>query len=183
MTLKIEFDVQSDSGAGEAGGALVLFTDESRALPDNLDAFAGEGTADTLTRLMETESFKGKAKAAVQTLLPPGGPFERAVVVGLGKAEERKASDVPLLGGAAQGVLGRAKTATLLIRWPAGDPDAEAIADLLLGMRLRAYAFDRYKTKKQEDEETPSRRVTAAVADPAATRKALKMRLSLAEGV
>ena len=30
--------------------------------------------------------------------------------------------------------------------------------DLALGVRLRAYRFDRYKTKRKEDEERPPRR-------------------------
>ena len=184
MAARIEFDVQSFSeAAGEGEGTLVLFTDESLALPEGLAEFAGEAGVQALTRLIEVEAFKGKAKASVQTLLPPGARFERAVIVGLGKPDERRPAEATLLGGAAFGALGRAKAATLLMRWPGGDPDPALSADLLLGMRLRAWVFDRYKTKKPDDEETPQRRVTAAVEDPDAAREALAQRLSLAEGV
>ena len=44
-------------------------------------------------------------------------------------------------------------------------------------MRLRAYAFDRYKTKRKDDEKPPATRsVTVAVGDVAAARKAYASR-------
>ena len=46
---------------------------------------------------------------------------------------------------------------------------------MALGARLRLYKFDRYKTKKKEDDENGGpTRITLAVADPAAARKAAK---------
>ena len=63
-------------------------------------------------------------------------------------------------------------------------PSAEDIAQMALGARLRLYKFDRYKTKKKEDDENGgATRITFAVADPAAARKAVKAADGLAEGV
>ena len=51
-------------------------------------------------------------------------------------------------------------------------------------MRLRAYAFDRYKTKRKDDEKPPAERsVTIAVGDVAAARKAYAPREAIADGV
>ena len=54
----------------------------------------------------------------------------------------------------------------------APDDAAEAAADLMLGMRLRAYRFDRYKTKKGDDDEPDGTlTVDIALADPAAAQE------------
>ena len=61
---------------------------------------------------------------------------------------------------------------------------AEQAADLALGVRLRAYAFDRYKTKRKDDEKPPDKRsMTVAVGDVAAARKAYATREAIGGGV
>jgi leucyl aminopeptidase len=57
-------------------------------------------------------------------------------------------------------------------------------ADLAVGMHLRNYVFDRYKTKKSEDDKAGgSKRAILAVDDAAATRRALREATALADGV
>ena len=57
-------------------------------------------------------------------------------------------------------------------------------ADIALGVRLRAYAFDRYKTKRKEDDEPPKEvHVTIAVAGVGAAQKAYVSREAVADGV
>ena len=48
-----------------------------------------------------------------------------------------------------------ATEATIIADLPGGALKPERIADMALGVRLRAYSFDRYKTKRKEDEQTP----------------------------
>jgi leucyl aminopeptidase len=61
---------------------------------------------------------------------------------------------------------------------------AEQAADLAQGVRLRAYAFDRYKTKRKEEEKPPAvRNITVAVGDIAAVRKADAPRVAISDGV
>jgi leucyl aminopeptidase len=60
---------------------------------------------------------------------------------------------------------------------------AARAADLAQGMRLRAYAFDRYKTKRKEEERRASLKVDIAVSDIAAARKAFAPREAIADGV
>jgi leucyl aminopeptidase len=53
-----------------------------------------------------------------------------------------------------------------------------------MGVRLRAYKFDRYKTKKKDGDDAPLRAdVSVAVEDVAATRKAFAPGAHLADGV
>ncbi len=72
----------------------------------------------------------------------------------------------------------------MIAEYPAGAMDAEAVADLALGARLRAYRFDLYKTKRKEEEERPDTvTLTLGAADPAAARRAYVDRAAVADGV
>jgi leucyl aminopeptidase len=106
------------------------------------------------------------------------------IVVGVGK-EEARPRDCTKLGGAAFGRLPRsAQEATIVADLPGGPLKAEDAADLALGASLRAYAFERYKTKRKEGEEPREYpKLTLAVADPAAARKAWADRSPVGEGV
>jgi leucyl aminopeptidase len=77
-----------------------------------------------------------------------------------------------------------ADEATIIVDLPGGAVKPDRIADLALGLQLRAYTFDRYKTKRKEGEEPPAKaQVTLGVADPAGVRKAWGERQAVAEGV
>ena len=81
-------------------------------------------------------------------LLAPAGPdFDRLIVVGTGEPAEIKEQDWVGLGGAAMGALGKAQSGDGPLR-TAGRRGSRraAAADFALGMKLRAYAFDNYKT-------------------------------------
>ena len=53
----------------------------------------------------------------------------------------------------------------------------EHVADFALGVRLRAYTFDRYKTKRKEGEEPAKQvKVTIAVADVGARAEGARAR-------
>jgi leucyl aminopeptidase len=72
----------------------------------------------------------------------------------------------------------------MIAEYPTGAMDPEGVADLALGARLRAYRFDRYKTKRKEEEERPDAvTLTLGAADPAAARRAFVDRAAVADGV
>jgi leucyl aminopeptidase len=76
-----------------------------------------------------------------------------------------------------------ANEATVIAELPGGAMTAARAADLAQGMRLRAYAFDRYKTKRDDDDKRVNVKVTVAVGDVAATRAAFAPREAIAGGV
>jgi len=84
------------------------------------------------------------------------------------------------------GKIAAAGNVTVLFDFPEGAAPAEAAADFAFGMRLRAYRFDRYKTKKKDGEDrngpTPAN-IAIALADPAAARKKWNAREAVADGV
>ncbi len=52
-----------------------------------------------------------------------------------------------------------------------------------MGVKLRAYAFDTYKTAKKDDDKPKDMKVTLAVADPKASKKAWSSAEAIADGV
>jgi leucyl aminopeptidase len=109
----------------------------------------------------------------------------RLVVVGVGKERDLKDRDLVKLGGVAiGGVPSTAAQATIVAEFAAGALKGDQIVSMVLGARLRAYSFDRYKTKRKEGEERPAKvEVNFACANPDATEKAWAGAVGLADGV
>ncbi len=165
-------------------GVLIVFCEEGLKL-GSAARRALEPTGDLLRRAAAADRFKGKNGSALDIIAPPGIAASRLVVVGVGRARDLKARDFVKLGGIAMGrIPGAASEATIVADLPGGAIKPDRIAELALGVRLRAYAFERYKTKRKEDEEKAAQvNVTLAVADVAAVRKAFAARGAVADGV
>ncbi|RXF74766.1 leucyl aminopeptidase [Hansschlegelia zhihuaiae] len=135
-----------------------------------------------LMRAAAAERFKAKVGASFELLAPALRGVDRLIVVGLGDGKEP--TDWVKLGGQIRGALpASAEDVVVLLDAAENAPDADAAADVALGMRLRSYSFDLYKTKKKDDEPAPLGKVTLAVADEAGAKKAWKLKEGLAEGV
>src|SRR5262249_19983898 len=89
------------------------------------------------------------------------------------------------LGGSAMGkVPSQASEATIFAEFASGALKPEQVAELALGTRLRAYNFDRYKTKRKEGEQPPAKtKLTIGVANASAVEKAWSAREAVADGV
>jgi leucyl aminopeptidase len=167
---------------GGLAATTVVFVADDRVLPAAVGALAG--AAQSVTRLMDLEGFKGASQSAMTALGHPELPCERLVLVGVGKAAERAKIDWIAAGGAAAGRL-KGGAASIVCALGAEPLTSAEAADVALGMRLRSYSFEKYKTKKKEKdgEEDRSSDVSLLVADPSAVKAALKTRTALAEGV
>jgi len=165
-------------------GVLIVFcNDQLKFGPATRKALAPTG--DLVQRAAKAEHFTGKSGTALELAMPEGLKLPRLVVVGAGKSADLTEKDFLKLGGVAMGkVPARAAEATVIAELPERAMRAEQAADLAQGVRLRAYAFERYKTKRKEGEEKAEHRtVTIAVSDVAGTRKALAPREAITEGV
>ena len=170
--------------AAPAKGVFFVFCDERRKLGAATLKALGPAAA-LVERAAKAEHFTGKSGSALDLAMPEGLKASRLVVIGAGKAAALTPKDLLTLGGTAMGKLpASAGEATIFADLPSGAMRAEAAAELAQGARLRAYRFDRYKTKRKDAEERPaSRTVTVAVADVAAARKADAPRAGVTEGV
>jgi leucyl aminopeptidase len=170
--------------AAPSRGVLVVFCDT--ALKFGPATAKALGTAAGLVaRAAKAEGFTGKSGTALDLVVPQGLKVARLVVAGAGKPADLKPNDFVKLGGAAMGkVPASAAEATIFAELPGGAMRPERAADLAQGVRLRAYAFDRYKTRRKDDDKpAASRRVTVGVADVAAARAAFAARAAIADGV
>ena len=170
-----------------AKGVLVVFCDEALKLgPATRKALAASG--DLVSRAAKAERFVGKSRSALDLTMPAGLNLARLLVVGVGKTSALESKDFVKLGGAAMGKIpAAAGEATIFAELPSGAMKPAQAADLALGVRLRAYGFDRYKTKRKEGEEEAAAAskvpVSVAVANVAAAVKAYAPREAMAEGV
>ena len=112
-------------------------------------ALAASG--DLVARAAKAERVIGKSGSVLELIVPQGLKVSRLLVVGDGKAGDLEPKDFLKLGGIAMGKLpANAGDATIFAELAGGAMSAARSADLAQGVRLRAYAFDRYKTKRKE---------------------------------
>ena len=141
--------------------------------------------ANLVTRAAATNQFKGKSGSTLDILAPEGLKAARLIVVGAGKLSGLKDNDFLKLGGAAAGKLRAGNDAvTIMAELADGPMKPEQTAAVASGVRLRAYKFDRYKTKKKDGEDAALRAdVVLAVADVPAARKAFVPDAHIVDGV
>ncbi len=165
-------------------GVLVVFTDASLQFgPQSREAL--RGTGDLVERAAGSEGFKGKLGTALEIVHPASLPVARLVVLGVGKPQDLKPRDFVRLGGIAAGKLGGgARDAAIFCELPRGAMKPDQAADIGLGVRLRSYKFDRYKTKRKDDDDRSAKgRVTLGTRDAGAARRAWRSREAVADGV
>src|SRR5262249_10292981 len=165
-------------------GVLILFCEEDLKFGAAARRII-ESTGDLITRAAAADRFKGKNGAALDIVAPGGLDVPRLVVLGVGKARDLKGQDFVKLGGAAMGkVPAAASEVSIVADLPGGPIKLDRLADFALGVQLRAYAFDRYKTKRKEGEEKRGQiTVTIAVPSVGAVEKAFAPRAAVAGGV
>jgi leucyl aminopeptidase len=107
------------------------------------------------------------------------------LVVGAGKGADLKERDFLKFGGTLAGKLNSGSEAVSVIaELPEGAMAPAQAAALAAGTRLRAYRFDRYKTKKKDGEDKGLKAdISIAVEDVAAAKKAFAPDASVVDGV
>ena len=171
--------------AAPRAGVLVAFCDDGLRLGTQTRAALGPAAA-LIGRAAAAEKFTGRLGSALDIAAPAKLTADRLVVVGLGKPRDLKPHDSLRLGGVGIGkVPSAAEQVTMIAEFPTGAMDPDTIADLALGARLRVYRFDRYKTRRKDEDVAPADTVTLTIgaADPAAARRAFVGRIALGDGV
>jgi leucyl aminopeptidase len=170
--------------AAPSKGVLVVFCDEQLKFgPATRKAL--QPAADLVQRAASGERFKGKSGSVLDLVLPAGLKATRLIVIGTGKTADLKGRDFTKLGGIAGGrIPAAAAAATVFAELATGAMKPDQAAALAFGIRVRGYSFDRYKTKRKDEDEKPARAsIAVAVGDVAAARRAWTGRQALADGV
>jgi leucyl aminopeptidase len=180
MTSK--FDITFARSAKASGGTAIVLK------PSDGDSYSGAATvdpSDNLARAAKTAKFKGKFGSKMELLAPKDSAADRLVAVGLGKTKELTRHDWIKAGGVAAAALNGADKATIYLDLPGLVVTGEQAADFALGMLLRAYRFDRYKSKKNDDDVQTDKtvRVTIAVSASITAKRAFETSEAVAGGV
>ncbi|MEO9188713.1 MAG: leucyl aminopeptidase, partial [Acetobacteraceae bacterium] len=170
-------DIAFAAPALPSAGALVVLIGEDTA-PSGLWAQADEATGGAVTRAFAAAEFKG-VKSKTCTILAPGAGLSRIVAVGLGKASEMNQRTLEEAGGHAVAALGRESRAALA----ADQLDPAQAAQTALGAVLRAYRFDRYRTKEKAEDKPRLARLSVLAANPGGAEAAFAPLKAVARGV
>ncbi|MBU1212223.1 MAG: leucyl aminopeptidase [Alphaproteobacteria bacterium] len=185
--LDVSFASLKDGGE-EVVGLLAVDGPEFGATGKAMDQ-SGDGI---LSRAAKAANFKGKAKSAAEILAPAGISASRVILVGGGDAEKAEENDWLMAGGAALAKLDthKAKSASLIVEVAGKSKLAqhEIAAAMALGAYLRSYKFDKYLTKKTEDNEDEPKpnglkKLVVHCSDPKKAEKAFERQRAIGDGV
>ncbi|WP_319414025.1 leucyl aminopeptidase [uncultured Cohaesibacter sp.] len=162
-------------------GAAVLFVGKSLTLGATASAL-DDKSAGAIKRAIKAADFKGGLLKTLQILAPAGLDLDQIILVGLGE-EALTEKDFAALGGAAMGAAKGAKEISLVAEADGVTIDGAAASLMAMGMKLRAYDFDLYKTEKGKPKEAKAAaNVTILSADSAAASKAWASDTVIADG-
>ena len=164
------------------GGVYAVFAGASLKLAPVAQKFLA-GAADQIAAAAKTSSFRGKLLSSMDILAPVGIACERLLVIGVEADKEKKKTDFAELGGYVLGKIGASKAATIAFAAPDGDWDAAAAAEFMMGAHLRAYRFDKYKTKIKPEDRPANLSLTIGVGDVGAAQAAALARNAIVGGV
>ncbi|MBK5911597.1 leucyl aminopeptidase [Rhodothalassium salexigens] len=146
-------DVKIEKPALPKAGTLAVFARGERLTRAAREA--DDATGGALTRAVQASSFAGKKSEMIDLLVPQGLDVDRLVLVGLGDdgdPGDLKTRDFAELGGKLVARLSTGGTRALTIALDddetGGVPAHEAAAELAFGAQLRAWRFDKYRTKE-----------------------------------
>jgi leucyl aminopeptidase len=158
-------------------GALVLLIGEGE-VPSGVWQQANEATGGAIERALKAAEFKG-AKGKTCTILAPGAGLTHVVAVGLGKPAELTVRLLNEAGGHAAAALLRESTASVAT----GTLQPSQATEVGLGATLRAYRFDRYRTKEKPEDKPKLTKLTLLTTDPPRAKSAWEPLHGVAKGV
>jgi len=158
-------------------GALALLVSEGEK-PSGLWQQADEATGGALSRAFEVAEFKG-AKGKTCLILAPGANLTRVLAIGLGKPAEMTRKVLEEAGGAIVTNLDKEPAAVVAN----SSLTAQQAADVALGAVLRAYRFDRYRTKEKPENKPKLAKLTVLTVEAGKAKSAWEPLEATAKGV
>ncbi|MBU8875576.1 leucyl aminopeptidase [Reyranella sp. MMS21-HV4-11] len=168
--MKVEFSAFPKAFAGNV--AVFVGADKQLlATAQSIDAASGGA----VVRAFEGGRFTG-AKGQTLTVLGHSGDVARLLLLGVGKGKELDGRAAEGLGGviAAEANAAGHTAVTVVVDPVKGTrlTPAQIAAHIALGVRLRSYRFDKYKTKDKPEQKLSLQHLTIVLAGPADARKA-----------
>ena len=174
----------SRSNTSKTATALAVFVTEDRTLPardqlGGMHAYAAHA--------LTTASFKGKTAEVLSLVAPAGLGASHLILVGLGAAKDVTEGKIEEAGARACAAAIAAKATQLDLVAALGKAvkidAANVAARLASGVRLRAYRFDKYRTKDKPEDKPVLKAATVVTAAADKAKKAYAPLAALAESV
>ena len=134
---------------------------------------AGADPEGVLARAGKVAGFSSKQLTSVEVLTPFGSNADRLIAAGIGEPDARDEQFWTKLGGKICGSAKRSRKVTVWLDRPDEKPSADEAAGIALGIMLRAYRFDAYKTKKPDEDKRPDQVKFTIVTSAATTARRL----------
>ncbi|HET6607276.1 MAG TPA: leucyl aminopeptidase [Rhodopila sp.] len=158
-------------------GALALGVHEGEK-PSGLWEQLDEATDGAISRALAVAEFKG-ARGKTCTILSPTASITRVLAVGLGKPAELTGRIVEEAGGAIAASLSKEPSV-----YVAGAAlEAQQAAEIALGATLRAYRFDRYRTKEKPEDKPKLTKLTVLTSENTKAKSVWEKLSATAHGV
>lgn len=143
--MKITF---AKPGQPATGAHVVLAYSGAKLSPSAV--LADERAGGAIGRALKASRFNGDIAEIVEIIAPAGSKLSRLVLAGLGDAATADETRFELLGGALAGrfVASGESALAISIDDVGKTTQADAASALATGLALRAYRFDRYRTKE-----------------------------------
>ena len=180
--MKIAF---SEIATPDKGVVAVVVTEERTlgATGRGLD----EQTEGALSRALAAGRFKGKQGTSTTIVAPHGLDVDAVILVGLGKPEKIEGRGLRALGGSVVRKMNAAgaKAGAVAVDAVEGASIAppSMAAEVALGARLGSYSFDKYHTKKKDEDKKSLGELTVMLDEPAVAEDAFEANANLADGV
>jgi leucyl aminopeptidase len=164
--------VSFNSAAKPASSRLVARIVEQGQLPDDLDRTLAEGA--------KAARFTGKAGQVFEGFVEREGEVVRLALAGAGPNDDGREAALERAGAALAAKYLTSGEETIAL--DAAGLDAAGVASVLLGLRLRAWRHDAYRTKLKDEQKRTLENV-AVFAAPKEAEATWKVEETLAEGV
>lgn len=176
MSAKFDISFANSASLEDASAVLLQLSGEN--------APAGQAQVDPsgiLAKAAKVAGFTAKSMSVLDVLAPQGSPADRIVVIGLGKPAKVTAHDWLRAGGTAAAQFKKAEKVVVYLDALGIEVDGKAAADFALGLLLRAYSFDDYKTKKKSDDDKAPKSVDVTIVTAAHAQAKLAFETAQAE--
>ncbi len=168
--------------ASPTRGCAVFLVAKKLDLGEHAAAF-NKKIGSPLARASKAAGFDGEARKTIEILAPAKSNLGRAVFIGIGEVGKMGETDWLRLGGAIARTLRDDTEATIVVELPGkGEVTPDQAATLALGMVMRNYRFDTYKTKTAKKAPATAK-VRIQVASPRAVSASWRAAKAVSAGI
>lgn len=176
--MKIDLSFSKPSKA--ACDLAIFLVGEDGTYPSHAELIGDE---ELVAKAAELAGFEAKDGGSFSFVAPKSSPFGKVIVVGAGDAGENAENTWLNMGGKTLSKIGSSEKVHIFTDAEKDGQDAELLSEFALGMTLRAYDFDEYKTVTKKKGAEKTHKIKMMASNYLAVKKAFNTRQAIADGV